>query len=250
MPDAFRHVWVTRPQPGADETAQRLRLLGYAPFVAPLTEIVGLDLPDNSTALEQCTSLIFTSANGVRHFTVRQDLWPRLRALPVFVVGEATAKTARALGFDNVHVGTGDAAALAALVASASSDGFIGYITGRQRTPTLEHTLSQVTRSLVTIEVYETQKVSRITHDMVSFFEIGKRGAIMLYSGLSAEALLDLISSVDIVQSIKKQQFIAISERVSGLLEPYFPNQTIVAETPDEAGMLAALEALSSPSKY
>lgn len=112
MPSTRRTVWITRAQPGADQTAERVRMHGHAAVVAPLLEVqpgTGFD-----ASLAGVAALAFTSANGVRAFTaVSLD-----RALPVFAVGAATALAARAAGYRRVLSTDRDVSALAeALVA-------------------------------------------------------------------------------------------------------------------------------------
>lgn len=110
---AVRRVWVTRAEPGAARTAARLTALGFEPLVAPVLAIRPLTpVPD----LTGVAALAFTSRNGVVAFAA---LTPD-RALPVFTVGDATARAARDAGFTPVRSAAGDIHALAALIAAAA----------------------------------------------------------------------------------------------------------------------------------
>ncbi len=100
-------VVILRPQPGADATADAARALGLGVLVTPLFEIAPLDWTPLEPA--EFDALMLTSASAVRH--AGPDL-KRYAALPLFVVGEATAKAARAVGLDPAHIGSRDAAAL------------------------------------------------------------------------------------------------------------------------------------------
>ena len=102
-----RKIWITRAQPAAELTAQRVRALGHEALVAPLLAV--RTLPDVSIDLAGVAALAFTSANGVRAFA---DLSGE-RSLRVFAVGAATAQAARAAGFKLVLSADGDVAALA-----------------------------------------------------------------------------------------------------------------------------------------
>ena len=90
-------VWVTRAQPGADRTADRLLALGYVPVVLPLLALEAIFQPNPD--LSDVWALAFTSRNAVTAFA---PLTPD-RALPVFAVGDATAEAARAAGFADVR---------------------------------------------------------------------------------------------------------------------------------------------------
>jgi uroporphyrinogen-III synthase len=104
-------IWITRAQPEADATAERLRALGHAPVVGPVLKV---EPAGAAPSLDGVGALAFTSRNGVRAFSALS----RERDLPVFTVGDATAEAARAAGFAEVASASGDVAALAELVAS------------------------------------------------------------------------------------------------------------------------------------
>jgi uroporphyrinogen-III synthase len=112
-PSPFR-VLVTRSEPGASETAQRLADLGYTPVVEPLFAIEA-----TAAALPPYDALAFTSANGVRAFA-RLD---QKRDRPVFCVGGRTAQEALDLGFIQVVSADGDVSDLAALIADRLAPG-------------------------------------------------------------------------------------------------------------------------------
>ena len=103
-------VLVTRSEPGASETGDRLIAAGYLPIIEPVfvIEPIPVEVPFFD-------ALAFTSANGARQFAT---LSPR-RDDPVFCVGARTAEAAREAGFKNVTSADGDADALAqAILAS------------------------------------------------------------------------------------------------------------------------------------
>ena len=113
---ARRTIWITRAEPGAAATAERVRQLGHRPLVTPLLEVraTAQAAPD----LEGVGALAFTSANGARIFASLTDR----RDLPVFAVGAATAKAAKAEGFRQVLSADGDVEALAAGIAGRAPE--------------------------------------------------------------------------------------------------------------------------------
>ena len=100
-------IWITRAQPAANATAERVRALGHDAMIAPLLEVHALE--DVHVDLSGVAALAFTSANGVRTFA---DICAE-RAIRVFAVGAATAQAARAAGFKLVLSADGDVEALA-----------------------------------------------------------------------------------------------------------------------------------------
>lgn len=107
-----QRIWITRAQPGADVTAERVRALGHDAVVAPLLAVSVL--PDVRVDLNGVAALAFTSANGVRAFADASGE----RGLKVFAVGAATAQAARAAGFKSVLSADGDVEALAEGIAA------------------------------------------------------------------------------------------------------------------------------------
>src|SRR5690606_27759634 len=85
----IRRVWVTRAEPGAGRTAERLAALGFEPMVVPLLAIRPLPCPPPD--LTGMAALAFTGRNGVDAFAALTAE----RGLPVFAVGDATAERAR-----------------------------------------------------------------------------------------------------------------------------------------------------------
>jgi uroporphyrinogen-III synthase len=112
-------VLVTRPEPGAADTAARLAARGYRPVLAPLMSVERRypALPHDAQAI------LVTSANAL------DDGLPDLRLL---AVGDATAARARTLGFSRVLSAGRDAVALAALAARECrpSDGPLLLLSG------------------------------------------------------------------------------------------------------------------------
>jgi len=107
-----KKIWITRAQPGADATAERVRGLGHEAWVTPLLEVH--DLEDVAIDLAGVAALAFTSANGVRAFAARSGD----RTRKVFTVGGATAQAARQAGFPSVLSSDGDVEALAQGIAA------------------------------------------------------------------------------------------------------------------------------------
>ena len=64
MASRRQRIWITRAQPGAEVTAERVRALGHEAIVAPLLAV--RVLPDVTVDLAGVSALAFTSANGVR----------------------------------------------------------------------------------------------------------------------------------------------------------------------------------------
>jgi len=120
-----RPLLVLRPEPGASATAATAERLGLAPVRAPLFAVRAVDWEPPETLPD---ALLLTSVHAVRW--AGPEL-AKLMTLPVYTVGEATARAARGAGFARVIAGD---AGVDALVERARADG-IGrwlHLAGRE----------------------------------------------------------------------------------------------------------------------
>lgn len=99
----MKKLFLFRPQPAADASAERARALGLEPVVTPLFEIhpVKWIAPDPAGF----DGLLLTSANAVRH---GGESLRAMQSLPAYAVGEATAEAARDAGLKVKKVGSGN----------------------------------------------------------------------------------------------------------------------------------------------
>lgn len=165
-------VWITRAEPGASATAARVRALGWEALVAPLIEIHPLQ-PEIDLA--GVGALAFTSAAGVAAFA---RLAPE-RGLPVFAVGEATARAAREAGFGEVIAADGDVAALAAEIRRRPIDGALLH-------PGASELAGEIPGARV-LGVYET-----VAAALPAGFAIADVDAVLLHSPKAARLLAAL----------------------------------------------------------
>lgn len=96
----MRRVLVLRPEPGASATVEKARAMGMDAVAVPLFAIEPVDweVPD-AAAFD---GVLLTSANAMRQ---SGEELRKLRGLPAYAVGEATAEAARELGFDIAATG-------------------------------------------------------------------------------------------------------------------------------------------------
>src|SRR5262245_57364398 len=95
-------VLITRPRPDADALADRLHAMGHATIIEPLIDIEFANGPDLD--LQGAQALLVTSANGARAAARRT----RERTMPLIAVGPASAAEAKAQGFTDIRVSSGE----------------------------------------------------------------------------------------------------------------------------------------------
>nr|WP_313518888.1 uroporphyrinogen-III synthase [Brevundimonas diminuta] len=227
----IRRVWVTRAEPGAARTADRLTALGFTPIVAPLLTLAplpgALDAAPDPAAV---AALALTSPNGVEAFA---PLIPRFRRHPVFAVGDATAEAGRAAGFADVRSAAGDIHALARLIAAEAPPGPLLAPGAREPAGDLPALLPD--RPVQRLPVYAAFE----THAPAP----GAFDAVMLHSPRAARALAS-----DLPRAASSGRIaICISEAAAAPLRPFDFAQIRIAAAPDEPAMLSALGKPAAP---
>jgi uroporphyrinogen-III synthase len=231
-------VLVTRPEPGASRTAAALDAAGIEAIICPFTETVDLQVSAASVAAAaRVDAVAVTSAKALTH--APPALTDAVRAKPVFAVGDATARAARALGMGNVRSADGDAIALANLIGDTIvADAPVAYLCGRVRTGELERRLSETGRKITLIETYDIQKVSQLTDKITGALENGDLDGILLHSGMSARLLADALGVTNEQQLIDKKTLFTISERAGEPLAAITDAAIIAAPVPRDDALI------------
>lgn len=227
----IRRVWVTRAEPGAARTADRLTALGFTPLVAPLLTLAPLPgALDAAPSPDAVAVLALTSPNGVEAFA---PLIPRFRDHPVFAVGDATAEAARAAGFANVRSASGDIHALARLIAAEAPPGPLLAPGAREPAGDLPALLPD--RPVQRLPVYAAVETHAPAPEPFD--------AVMLHSPRAARAL-----AADLPRAASSGRIaICISEAAAAPLRPFDFVEIRIAAAPDEPAMLSALGKPAAP---
>jgi uroporphyrinogen-III synthase len=214
-------IWVTRAQPGADRSAERLTALGFTPVVMPLLEIRRLDVQPDLTGVD---ALVFTSINGVSAYAALSPI----PGLPVFTVGEATARAARDAGFTKIRSADGDVVALAALIRDEAAGLSLLHLGAAEPAGDLAGLVGTAARVAAQplYRAVETHASPPGAWDLVLLHS--PRAARALAASLPAGAATDRIA-------------VAISPAAGAPLDGLGLAEIRLAATPDETGMLAAL---------
>lgn len=181
-------IWITRAQPGADVTAERVRALGHDAVVAPLLAV--RVMPDVNVDLSGVAALAFTSANGVRAFADASGE----RNLKVFAVGAATAQAARAAGFKAVLSADGDVEALADGIAARRGElrGAVLHPGAAEPAGDLAGALEKHGVEARRLILYETAPVDLGAAQAVA---LGRSDAVLLHSPRAAQVLAKLLKA-------------------------------------------------------
>ncbi len=226
---SIRRVWITRVEPGASRTAARLTALGFEPVVAPLLMIRTLGPVIDLTGV---AALAFTSANGVTAFAALNAV----RDKPVFAVGDATAEAARLAGFRDVRSASGDARALARLIAEAEFRGAVLSPGAAEPAADLAASLAGVVevRALAVYEAVETGVPAPAGFDAVLVHSPRAARALAMHARISGGGALD------------DRLAVAISPAAAEPLEDLGLREIRIADTPTDT---ALIEGLGEPGR-
>lgn len=232
-------VLVTRPEPGAEETARRLVALGFRPVLAP-----ALVLEPRPFRLPPAQALLLTSRAAARALAAAT---PAASALPVLAVGEATAAAARAHGFLNVAAAGGDAAALAELAAARldSAAGPLLLAVGEGYGQDLAAGLRARGFRVLRRVAYAARPAKELPPSAKAALVTGEVAAALFFSPRSAACAIALLRAAGLAETATRMQALAISPRVARTLEsalaPLTWRALRVAERPDQDALLDLL---------
>ncbi len=231
----IRRVWVTRAEPGAARTADRLTALGFTPLVAPLLTLAPLPGALDATPDPAAVAVLaLTSPNGVEAFA---PLIPRFRDHPVFAVGDATAEAARTAGFTDVRSASGDIHALARLIAAEAPLGPLLAPGAREPAGDLPALVpDRPVQRLPVYAAFETHAPAPEPFD-----------AVMLHSPRAARALASSLAAYLPRAASSGRIAICISEAAATPLHPFDFTEIRIAAAPDEPAMLSALGKPAAP---
>jgi len=230
-------VLVTRAEDQGRATKARLAAAGLDGVVAPLTRIV-LD-GDVELDLAPVQAILVTSLNGVAALALNPAA-DRARALPLLAVGERTARAARDRGFTDVASADGDRRALAALAADRldPARGPLLWAAGADRTADLVDDLAARGFTVRVVELYCAEAVATLPDGVAADLAGGRIDAIAVYSPRSAEILVEALAARGFSPTDSRFRIHAISEATAEPLRRAGYARVVVAERPDEPGLL------------
>ena len=226
---------VTRPKDDAAPLAAELRALGHDVVLAPVMTIV--ELADAALPIEGVQAVLATSANGVRALarrTARRDL-------PLYAVGDVTARTARDAGFAQVRSAEGDVEALARLVVQSldPARGPLLHVTGSVAAGDLSGRLQALGFAVRRAVLYRAEPATALTPEAEAALKAGTLDGVLLFSPRTARLFVELARGVN----LRTVSAYCLSQAVREAAAPGGFARLIVAARPDQTSLLATLKA-------
>ncbi|WP_449393899.1 uroporphyrinogen-III synthase [Devosia riboflavina] len=229
-------VLVTRPEPDAQASIDRLAALGIEAVATSLLTRAALDF--HLPALSGFAALAVTSTNALRALDDKGVL-ADLQHLPVYAVGDRTAHEARELGFAEVFSAGGTFERLTTMLALARIEGPVLYPAGRHLSGDLAQALVPHGIMVVTATVYDMVAESDFPDDTLVALESGGFDAVMVYSRRTAEIFCTLVGQKLSAAKKRDLALFCLSENVAQPLLGNHFTRVHLADRPDEEAMMS-----------
>jgi uroporphyrinogen-III synthase len=229
-------VLVTRPQPRATATALALRARGHEPVVAPLSEIELVCEVDPKTG--PWAAIVLTSANGLGGIvSFARNI--QCRGVPIFAVGDVTAKAARDIGFTQVTSAGGNVSDLINLVtAQLKPPARLLYVAGQERSGDLAGALRAKNFEVDLVVVYRSV-TARVLPEAAAAALAGGIDAVLHFSRAAAETFINAVGNSNLVAAaLNTPLHLCLSERVAAPLRKAGAVRIQIAARPNENALL------------
>jgi uroporphyrinogen-III synthase len=235
LPEGSTGVLITRPEPGASETAARVAALGFHPVISPVLSILPLRaiLPPAG----HLQAILAASGNAIRALPQSH------RQLKLLAVGEATASRARAAGFADVVSADGDAAALATLAAQICNPAGLPLLlaTGRGQGNALAADLRGRGFRVVRRVVYAAVPVPTLSAAAQRALADGTLAAALFFSAETARHFVRLLRRTRLQEAVRSMDALAIGATAAVALRALPWRGIRVSAMPTQDAMLALL---------
>ncbi len=238
----MRGVLVTRPEPGGEETAARLRALGLSPVLAP-----ALVLEARPFAPPRAQAILITSRAAARALAAQSP------PLPLLAVGEASASAAREAGFTDVTAAAGTAIDLARLAAERLDPRAGPLLLAVGEGYALDLAADLRARGFRVARRIAYRAVPALTLPEASRAALSEGGitSILFHSPRSAACAITLLQAAGHAATLAGMEAFAISQRVAdaaaAAIAPLSFRAIHVAGRPSEDALLALLSGRAAP---
>jgi len=236
---------ITRPRDEAEALAALLARRGIAVIVEPMIEIIDRQaaLPD----LGGVQAILCTSANGVRTLARASGE----RELPIFAVGDATAREAHAAGFRAVDSAGGNVDDLTRLVGQRlrPSGGKLLHVAGSDVAGDLAAALGSAGFTVERIVLYGARAAAALSSATSRAIGGGEIDLALFFSPRTAAIFARLVEAAGVGAGLAASRAISISAAADAALENLPFRERAIAAAPTQAALLARVEELAGQSE-
>lgn len=253
----FPRLLITRPHDQGQDFVAALRAMSGEDFrpeqftLLPLMEIAAV--PFRLVSPKGFDALIITSTNGLRHFAskIREQRtgaeWVQgYFSLPLYVVGEGTARKAREAGFENVRVAADSADALKNYLLGLASAPLLLqektlrllFVRGETVHADFETILPADLFDVTGLTVYTSQPSVLPTGFLRTLFLQNDFDAVAFFSGRTAQLFFEHAQKSNLLLNLKKPEALCISKNVLETVRSFWGHRLYVADAPNQEGMV------------
>lgn len=234
-------VLVLRPERAAARTAEALAARGHEAVLAPVLTIEDVASPIPGGPYD---AVLATSANGLRKLRSRPEM-AGLARTPLIAVGDRTAEAGREAGFATVRVAEPDGRALAAEVMRRfPAPGRFLHAAGADRAFDLAGALGAAGHRVDVVELYRARAADALPGAALEALRQDTLGGVLHHSRRIAETFLALAAGANMIEAARALPHAALALRVAEPLHAAGCPRVAVADRPDEAALLDALDRL------
>jgi uroporphyrinogen-III synthase len=184
--------------------------------------------------------LLFTSAAGVRALGKRD--------LPAIAVGEGTAETARAIGYQDVRSANGAAVDLIALAKGLDpAAGAMVHVSGEDIATNVVEAISDAGFKASRVIVYRARPASSLSLQALNLLTRDSlTSAVMFHSARGAESFCRLAEANGLISQAARMVALCIGARTAEIAASFDFKQILVASAPRESALLTLVDELAA----
>ncbi|MEQ9640341.1 MAG: uroporphyrinogen-III synthase [Alphaproteobacteria bacterium] len=228
---------LTRPAQDSVALAAELERRGHTAVVEPMLDI--RPLPHAPLGLVGAQAILLTSANGARALLGRSVG----HYMPIYAVGNATARAARDAGFSRVESAAGDVEALADLVIARldPAAGRLVHVAGSAVAGDLAGRLIDAGFDVARAVLYAAEPATALSPACRDNLHAGSLDGALFFSPRSARAFARLVRAADCEDACRRVTGFFLSDAVAVADDLPWRARRIAAE-PTQAALLADID--------
>lgn len=234
-------VLVTRAAEDAELLATAIGARGHEPVIEPL--LVFEAMSDAAIPLSPFQAVLATSRQAIRALEGRPADLARLKSLPLYAVGAATADLARAEGFADVHAAAGTATDLALTIAleRRPGAGALLQLAGEDLASDMAGDLRAAGFEVATVTVYRMRAAMQLTEATRAEIAAGRIDAVTLMSPRTAVIWAHCVAAAGLSERVGGMRHLCLSVAVGRALDKLAPRDIRCAARPTRASLLDLL---------
>ena len=229
---------LTRPSEDSEALAALLARRGHESLIEPLLSI---EYDAGAVVdLGGMQAIAVTSANGVRALAACDAG----RTLPLFAVGDASARAAAEAGFAAVESAGGDVETLAGLLFRRldPAKGGILHVAGSRVAGDLAGRLEAAGFTYRRAVLYAARVAERLSEATAQALVDGNLDGVLFFSPRTAGTFVSVARRTHLAEACKGLKAFCLSAAVAGKVQAMDWRQVFVAARPDQESLLASID--------